>query len=606
MENRKFVKFFILIFILGFFVVINNSAFAYGEETHAFLTNEVVAFYNRNFPISNISGNLANYLIDGSRREDDPPRWFNHFYDPFYNRGLTYDPAIDALNVGNWQKSKDWSQDSDNQTKLAYSSVIATILSSLQSWKIQKYFPTSDFTWNEAIRYWVNGEKEMAMFTLGHILHLIEDKTVPDHTRNDPHPGDSPYEIYTAQFNLKNPDQNLNQRLIANKLSVVDSNNLNSFFDELAKYSNNNFYSKDTIGIQSGYKYPEPDYFKILSDGRNYGMRLDKEFGEYPLIKASGVLEIKKDELLNRPLIMSAYWSRLSTKAVQYGTGVINLFFQEVEKYKNDSAFVAKEDKSFWSQAVDAVSGVVNSVTDAVTGTLPTPETINNFNPVPFEQAIANNIQEVNVPTTASNNLSTAPPSGPTDVSQTITSLESQIQNLQNQLQNISTGGGSSQAQNQTAQSQLLQNQSQVAQSSAEPMSYGGYSSSYPMSAGWTPPDSPSIVQNNPLTPLPEIPNFNVSYSTSTYILSFSWNIPIINSTSTINYILSDITSATSSLVVNQTILTSATSTVNDFGRNYKFGLIAKNENNTLLSQEVIKEINIPALPELFPLSSLY
>ena len=358
MENRKFVKFLIPIFILGFFVVSFNSAFAYSIETHAFLTNEIIKFYNQNFPNQKITDNLKDYLIDGARREDDPVRWMNHFFDPIYDRGLT-----DSI-LGTWQKSKDWSQDSKSQNELKYSSVIATILSSWQSKKIQEYFPTSDFTWQEAIRYWINSDKEMAMFTLGHILHLIEDKTVPEHTRNDPHPGDSPYEIYTSQFTINNADENLNKRL--NNKSPIVLSDLNSYFDELTKYSNNNFYSKDTIGIHSGYVLPEPDY--INKDGIYfYGFKADKENSDYHLLAykkpPSKYLWAFDEEITlkdeGQNFIISDYWSRLSTKSVQYGAGVINLFFQEVEKAKNDPDFVKnQESQSFFGQFIDSTKSL--------------------------------------------------------------------------------------------------------------------------------------------------------------------------------------------------------------------------------------------------------
>ena len=52
------------------------------------------------------------------------------------------------------------------------------------------------------------GDKEKAMFALGHILHLIEDSSVPDHTRNDPHPNDSPYEKWTSKFILARRKKN--------------------------------------------------------------------------------------------------------------------------------------------------------------------------------------------------------------------------------------------------------------------------------------------------------------------------------------------------------------------------------------------------------------
>ncbi len=78
MENRKLIKFLILALISGFFVF-NNNAFAYDIETHAFLTDETVKFYNQNFSDNKIPEELKGYLIDGSRREDEIPRWMNHF-----------------------------------------------------------------------------------------------------------------------------------------------------------------------------------------------------------------------------------------------------------------------------------------------------------------------------------------------------------------------------------------------------------------------------------------------------------------------------------------------------------------------------------------------
>ncbi|MEE8131450.1 MAG: hypothetical protein V3T98_00095, partial [Candidatus Paceibacterota bacterium] len=195
MENRKFIKFIIPVFILGFFVVQINGVFAYKINTHAFLTNEIIKFYNQNFSNNKISDELKDYLIDGSRREDDAPRWMNHFYDPIYDRGLTN-------NLTSWQKSKEWAQDSNNQNKLTYKvpATIASILTAIQQKKISALTTETDFTWQRAIRFYINGDEEKAMFILGHILHLIEDKTMPAHTRNDPHPDGGPYEDWTKKF----------------------------------------------------------------------------------------------------------------------------------------------------------------------------------------------------------------------------------------------------------------------------------------------------------------------------------------------------------------------------------------------------------------------
>jgi hypothetical protein len=362
---------------LGFFVANSSSVFAYSIETHAFLTDEIIKFYNQNFSNNKIPDELKDYLIDGSRREDDIPRWMNHFYDPVKDRGLTRDPAIDPLyNLGTWQKSKDWAQDSTNQNSLIYKApaTIASILTAIQQRAISALTTETDFTWQRAIKFYVQGEKEKAMFILGHILHLIEDKSVPDHTRNDPHAQGSPYEIYSQKYNLNNRDGKIFLRL-ANKKPVI-LQNLESYFKELALYSNNNFYSKDTLGIQSGYELPQPDYMKKEGD-YFYGFKIDKEDGDYKLFikEKLGLLgtvisgENNISLLLNKEggdKVLIDYWSRLSTKSIQYGAGVINLFFQEVEKAKNDPNFTKQEEKSFLGQIIDKfknLTGQVISVT---------------------------------------------------------------------------------------------------------------------------------------------------------------------------------------------------------------------------------------------------
>ena len=123
MENRKFIILFSLVLGMTF----SSQAFAYEVGTHAYLTSDITNFYNKNFSENKISDELKAYLIDGSRREDDIPRWMNHFYDPVNNRGLSYDAAIDpAVNLGTWEESKKWAGDENNQNKLTYK-VPATI-----------------------------------------------------------------------------------------------------------------------------------------------------------------------------------------------------------------------------------------------------------------------------------------------------------------------------------------------------------------------------------------------------------------------------------------------------------------------------------------------
>ncbi|MFA6136263.1 MAG: lamin tail domain-containing protein [Candidatus Paceibacterota bacterium] len=357
MENRKFIKIIIPVFLAGIFIIFPSSASAYHTDTHAYLTEEISNFFNRLNPDNKIDNNLLPYLIDGSRKEDGVPRWMNHFYDPVYNRGL------ETPILGKWQNSKNWAKDDSNQNKLAYKvpATIASVLTAVQQGKISALSTESAFVWNKALKQWIQGEKEESMFTLGHIIHLIEDASVPDHARNDSHVKGSPYEDYAS-----------NKKLTGNvdDEDVPNFDNLDEYFYELATYSNNNFYSQDTIGIQSGYQSPEPDsvnmcddyYCGIRSvDGITYKIFIKEKQG-----LLNNVVSNKENIslVLNKSggdKILSDYWSLLSTKSVQYGTGVINLFFEEVEKNKNNPEFTGNN-RSFFAQMIDAIGGVWNSI----------------------------------------------------------------------------------------------------------------------------------------------------------------------------------------------------------------------------------------------------
>ena len=346
-----------IIFSLGILLFFYSpDVFAYEVETHAFLTKEAVDFYNKNFPGNKIPEGLELSIINGARHEDDSPRWMNHFYDPVYNRGLTAIP-------GDWLSSKNWAQAEDRQISVLYNPLLNTTIAGLLAVTDPDELRKTDFTWQRAIRDYVKGDKDRAFQGLGHILHLIEDASVPDHTRNDPHPAfnhedtletGSPYELWTANFNLDNPDNGLSSRLLNKKPIILGD--VNSYFDGLATYSNNNFYSKDTINSDE-YKLPKPDYFGLGMNGKRFGFKKDNEFGDYYLVRADNKLDwnIEDGEMLKNKFILTDYWDRLSVKSVQYAAGVIDLFFKEAEKAKNDPNFVKESPRSFLAQAIDVM-----------------------------------------------------------------------------------------------------------------------------------------------------------------------------------------------------------------------------------------------------------
>jgi len=347
---RLFLAFFI--FLLPF------SSFAYSDSTtHPGLTDEIIDLFNLYYSEFKISDKEKELAKKGSTDEDNEIRMFHHFYDPVYKRGL-------EMAGTKWQSSKNWSEDTIAQARF-YDQAFAGSLKS--------YFSSnSDHTWQRAIYEYAWGDKSRAIYDLGHILHLIEDASVPDHTRNDPHPPwfdfGSPYEAWTSQFDSEKLE-GLAKSLFSASRKPVAFGDLQEYFDSMASYSNNNFFSKDTIFHE---KYEKPIFdFELsikLSDGKNYIFQykiFEKE--SHKLVARSAESDWFKTTQNDKPtffiddnddLILSDYWSRLSKQAVLHGAGVVKLFFEEAEKEKQ-SKILFNKNKSWFAKAFDFTKGKV-------------------------------------------------------------------------------------------------------------------------------------------------------------------------------------------------------------------------------------------------------
>ena len=144
--------------------------FAYDDDTtHPALTQEIIKLFNSEFKSLKLSDTDAEQIIQGSIDEDLETRWMQHFYDPVYNRGLT-------ILGQEWMTSKEWSQNTLAQAGL--NGFLAGTLTSFFS-------DEDDYSWDRAIYEYAWGDKKRGLLALGHVLHLIEDTSVPDHTRNE-------------------------------------------------------------------------------------------------------------------------------------------------------------------------------------------------------------------------------------------------------------------------------------------------------------------------------------------------------------------------------------------------------------------------------------
>ena len=323
------------------------------KTTHPGLTDEIVDFYNLSLA-DQISGEEKEWIVRGSIEEDTPPRWINHFYDPTTGEGWL------AENLG---RVPSVSMRFLSKVFFNLNTDVVSSVNWLHNEELQAKYADygGNCTWENAIRQYAKGEEKEAYLMLGHILHLLEDKSVPDHTRNDTHAhegslltadGGSPYEDYAMAFTRQT--LTLSDSLKKNGQQPIILKSIDQYFENLANYSNKYFFSEHTINST---KYNNP---KILRQTGDYGYGSDFDGTEFPLTRVKMVTKplgfgfiavyslIDEDQLDDT--VLSAYFSRLSSAAVLNGAGVIKLFKDEAEKAKADSALLKPEPKVSWWQ----------------------------------------------------------------------------------------------------------------------------------------------------------------------------------------------------------------------------------------------------------------
>ncbi len=338
MEHKRHVK-IILILALAL-----SPALVFGYDntkTHPMLTSEAIKLSEASGQ-SNFNESEKERIIQGSIDEDNVPRWLEHFYDPINNRGL---------NSGQFNTSKAWAHG--------------------------RALVPNDYTWDNSIYDYAYGDKNQGLYALGHVIHLVQDATVPDHTRDDPHPIVKTYETYSY-------DQNS-----VAKSSPIYLNTIDAYFDSAANFANGNFFSDDTILKY----YANPKIMNEKWERDSTGVDVDFGIGNYGrivLIKRLrdnfGVLRTEYSLKDTDNKVMSDYWNTLAPKAVGYSAGIIKLFLAEVEKEKMSGAL--KEARTPWWEKllnlakvrVDQVLASVNlSISEGAksgpAGTIPPPST---------------------------------------------------------------------------------------------------------------------------------------------------------------------------------------------------------------------------------------
>jgi hypothetical protein len=324
------------IFVVALISVLSvPRGLAYDEHTtHPALTQEIVKFYNLSYPDKPITTEEAEWIIQGSTNEDQWPRWINHFYDPVREVGWTGEhtgtmPAevVRAVSGAGLSLEKP-------------TSAVEWLNSYLTQATYGRY--GGNRTWKRGLEYYANGDKEEGYRTLGHALHLLEDMSVPEHTRNDTHAHDlegvtgdpgSPYEAYTEQWTRQTITKlQIPEALQKENIVPIGAGSIDEHLKALAKYSNQYFFTKDTINDP---KYALP---KIVREGDGFGYGRDENGKEFPLVRRKADLDEKGNTRIIYSLasveeekILDAYFSRLSRQAILRGADAVRLFKKQAE-----------------------------------------------------------------------------------------------------------------------------------------------------------------------------------------------------------------------------------------------------------------------------------
>ncbi|MFH0972632.1 MAG: hypothetical protein V1768_01385, partial [Patescibacteria group bacterium] len=303
---------------LSLLLLFTTAVFCYDNFiTHPKLSRGAIEIYN-NQANNKLTKQQQEWIVYGSIAEDADPRYLNHYYNPTTDKGLNgYDELYGVRIKVNGVSAKQWAQAQDSVS--------------------------GDYSETAIIQNYKNNNFERTYQGIGHILHLIQDMSVPAHTRNDAHAMGDPYEKWVEH----------NGNIDLSKASFIQINNLDNAFDELASYSNGNFFSKDSV----------INTIKFTDIRREKDMSGDD--AEYVYYKNYRILKAIKGKteyeyFIDDPFVHQDYWTLLSPKAIGYSAGVIDYFTKQFEKIDQENK--EKQKLSFWSKLKNNVSNIANNI----------------------------------------------------------------------------------------------------------------------------------------------------------------------------------------------------------------------------------------------------
>jgi len=314
------LQYFLLFLLLGF--VGPRAVLAYDHQiTHPRFTSWSVQIYNLAFrPV--ITNQELEWLATGAAAEDQPVlRTMNHFWWPQTDRPL----SAGSYHLMSLETAPDWGLAPGAQANLIYG---------------------PSFSWYQAIEAYRRGDYETAFVNLGHVLHLLQDVSVPAHSRNDPHVLGDALENWVFQHH--------EELAVLPALVRPRCQDYRDCFRQMASAVNVNFFSQDTINspAQAG-DWPDKPIIKDWPSESGYVI-----YRGYRLVYYN---EPRRRFILD-DIVLSDYWSQIAPLTVGYGAELLRLFFTAVA----DPQVVPETTSWFtrWRSTIEAGSGAPVEIID--------------------------------------------------------------------------------------------------------------------------------------------------------------------------------------------------------------------------------------------------
>lgn len=294
-------------------------------KTHPWLTLRAIQLFENKYGTNLLSKDQKIAIIQGSIEEDyDIEGTASGIYD---NVGMD-DPLPEYTALTDSNRCLNHFMDSGNEGLKAIVLKVTVTFPSALDWATLNINNLTNY--DEAKRLVKAGDINGWRY-LGHVLHLLQDMSVPAHVRADMHLFKETYEQELRKLNIADYCNIVGNCNITNlgEPKAIDTTEPDEYFNQLADDTRKNFYSDGTLPLSLS-DFPSnivicDDHYLCNRDKGNVYVA-DKRGWINSLYSTEYILTGKIYDKINDKVAESMF-SYLGLQAIQYGAGLIKLFY---------------------------------------------------------------------------------------------------------------------------------------------------------------------------------------------------------------------------------------------------------------------------------------